>query len=89
VRTLDNQEKAGLLLEMERVFAERFEVNQDGKVLAKDLLGVFEKSTTKPGFNQNDFTYHSRKIFLKIWPQAVCKTFRHDRCFTGVKAKPK
>jgi hypothetical protein len=84
VRTLDNKEKAGLLLEMERVFAERFEVNQDGKVLAKDLLGIFEKSTTNPGFNQNDFTYHSRNIFLKIWPQAVCKTFRRNRCFTGV-----
>jgi hypothetical protein len=86
-RTLDNKEKVWLLLEMERVFAERFEENQDGKVLAKDLLRVFEKFTTNPGFNYNDFTYHSRKIFLKIWPQAACKTFRHDRCFTGVKAK--
>ena len=84
VRTLDDSKKVRLLLEMERIFAECFREKQDGRVMARELFEVFQESTTESDVNKNDFKYHSRIMFLKIWPDATEKTYRHQRCFMGV-----
>ena len=84
---LDDDEKVQLIVEMRRVFAERFQENPKGRVMASELLEVFEKSTTLSEFNEKRFKYHSTNVFIAQWTNARCSQFQHKRCYTGVVVK--
>ena len=81
-RTDENKESIELTNEMKRVFTERFEEKQDGRVTVDELRDEFLKSTTI--FNECYFKHHSRNLFLGQWTNARCSD---KRCYVGVAVK--
>jgi len=81
IKRKHRRESIELINEMKRVFTERFEEKQDGRVTVDELRDEFLQSTTI--FNECFFKRYSKSLFTACWANIQF----HKRCYVGVAVK--